>query len=498
MAKSIKELIASAKRSIHYKKRLESKINELSVMLNKMQDEILSLQDTLEVQKQVMQQHYLETSARYQESLLSHLGNVENRLRETQNHTLDTLLQHNQYTHFRLDTLLINTLRPYPISRKCKKHILFIVHNMTTWTALSGVYQAFRQRDDVAVFVLAIQAESQDNNLQNAYSAHTQIYLQQENIAHHVLNPHDIEAYLAYMASINPDYVIRQAPWDADIPALCSSLNLAKYKTVYIPYYSLDLLENFEINGLDLEINQNFHLYCHKIYCSSRLAYDKAQQAFIGNPDSLRFLGNTKLEYIDKKFSSQTASQPGYRQTLNILWAPHHSINSEWLAFGTFEKNCLFFIDLAQRLGSKIHIKYRPHPILSVSMNNRFPDMYREFMEKLDVLDNISVDDGWNYIDSFEWSDMLVTDGVSFIAEYPLTNKPIVFIENPHHMKFNSNGELARLCCHIATDNADIENYICQALNGRLHIHTQAIEQYRKVLSLDRVAENIVADILQD
>lgn len=124
--------------------------------------------------------------------------------------------------------------------------------------------------------------------------------------------------------------------------------------------------------------------------------------------------------------------------------------------------------------------------------------MYREFMEKLDVLDNISVDDGWNYIDSFEWSDMLVTDGVSFIAEYPLTNKPIVFIENPHHMKFNSNGELARLCCHIAADNADIENYICQALNGKLHIHTQAIEQYRKVLNLDRVAENIVADILQD
>ena len=65
-------------------------------------------------------------------------------------------------------------------------------------------------------------------------------------------------------------------------------------------------------------------------------------------------------------------------------------------------------------------------------------------------------------------------------------------------MKFNSNGELARLCCHIAADNADIENYICQALNGRLHIHTQAIEQYRKVLNLDRVAENIVADILQD
>ena len=193
-------------------------------MLNKMQDEVLSLQNNLEAQKQVMQQHYLETAARYQESL-SHLGNVENRLRETQNHTLDTLLQHNQHTHFRLDTLLINTLRPYPISRKCKKHILFIVHNMTTWTALSGVYQAFRQRDDVAVFVLAIQAENQDNNLQNAYSAHTQIYLKQENIAHHALNPHDIEAYLAYMASINPDYVIRQAPWDADIPALCSSLN---------------------------------------------------------------------------------------------------------------------------------------------------------------------------------------------------------------------------------------------------------------------------------
>ena len=131
-------------------------------------------------------------------------------------------------------------------------------------------------------------------------------------------------------------------------------------------------------------------------------------------------------------------------------------------------------------------------------MNHRFPDMYHKFIEEINTLDNLSIDDDWNYINSFEWSDMLITDGISFIAEYPLTNKPIVFIENPNHMKFNQNGQLARQCCHIASNNTDIANYVYQALNGKLYIRTQEIEQYKQVLKINDVAKHIVADILQN
>ena len=487
MAKGLKELIISARRRIHYKKRIESKVNELTIKIHEIQNTVSSLQNIITTQNQI-----LETILnQYQQSLLNHLEDYK----QNQDRLFNDLTQLNQNTHSRLNTLLIHTLRSNPQPNH-KKHILFIVHNMTAWTALSGIYQTFKHRHDVVVFVLAIQAEEQNHSLQNAYSLHTQAYLQQENIAYHTLNPHDIEAYLAYMASINPDYVIRQSPWDADIPALCSALHLAKYKIIYIPYYSLDLLEAFEIDGLDLEINQNFHLYCHKIYCNSQLSYDKARKNFISNPNTIKFLGNTKLEYLTQRFNQPT-NQPT-NQPIHILWAPHHSINSEWLAFGTFEKNCLFFIDLAKELGNKIHIKYRPHPILSVSMNHRFPDIYHKFIEEINTLDNLSIDDDWNYINSFEWSDMLITDGISFIAEYPLTNKPIVFIENPNHMKFNQNGQLARQCCHIASNNTDIANYVYQALNGKLYIRTQEIEQYKQVLKINDVAKHIVADILQN
>lgn len=55
---------------------------------------------------------------------------------------------------------------------------------------------------------------------------------------------------------------------------------------------------------------------------------------------------------------------------------------------------------------------------------------------------------------------MLVTDGISFLAEYPLTNKPIIYIENPNHLPFNENGVLAKRCCHTVQENDELMDII--------------------------------------
>lgn len=55
---------------------------------------------------------------------------------------------------------------------------------------------------------------------------------------------------------------------------------------------------------------------------------------------------------------------------------------------------------------------------------------------------------------------MLVTDGISFLAEYPLTNKPIIYIENPNHLPFNENGVLAKCCCHTVQENDELMDII--------------------------------------
>jgi CDP-glycerol glycerophosphotransferase (TagB/SpsB family) len=65
------------------------------------------------------------------------------------------------------------------------------------------------------------------------------------------------------------------------------------------------------------------------------------------------------------------------------------------------------------------------------------------FEEQWLSLRNTFIDSSPCYIDSFVNSDALVTDGVSFLAEYQVTGKPIVFLEREDHKVFTPLGNRA-------------------------------------------------------
>ena len=60
------------------------------------------------------------------------------------------------------------------------------------------------------------------------------------------------------------------------------------------------------------------------------------------------------------------------------------------------------------------------------------------------ALPNTTIDSQSGPAELFVGCDVLLTDGISFLAEYPLvTGKPSVFIENQGHWEFSELGELA-------------------------------------------------------
>ena len=391
--------------------------------------------------------------------------------------------------------LLINQFNSQKTIKNDKKHVLFLIHNMTTWTALIRVYEEMKKREDVEVFVLAIQADESSAPHQKSYSLKTEKYLREEKIKYDKINSNDIERFIAYINSINPDYVIRQSQWDDDIPWLYSSMNLARYKLIYIPYHTLDMLEDFKPDDIDVEINQNFHLYCDKIYWLSENQLKKSKEKFIGRKDILKYLGNTKLEYIYKRKNMDKIYPKN--EILKILWAPHQSINNEWIAFGTFEKNCLEFLEIARKYGNKIHIKLRKHPLLEQNIRRVDEELYNNFLREWNKLENTSIDEEWNYLKSFDWSDILITDGVSFIAEYPFTGKIVLFIENEKHVKFNVNGEICKEYSYVIKNNFEIYEYIDRILNNKLKIKTKEFQKIKnKFLKTKNVSKSIVDDIL--
>ncbi|MBI9052566.1 MAG: CDP-glycerol glycerophosphotransferase family protein [Bacteroidales bacterium] len=113
-----------------------------------------------------------------------------------------------------------------------------------------------------------------------------------------------------------------------------------------------------------------------------------------------------------------------------IIWAPHHTIdNRENLWLSNFIEISGTMVDLAIKYASNVDFVFKPHPLLKsklYKLDNWGKLKTDEYYIKWDNMPNTSVQLG-DYIKLFDESDAMILDSVSFIVEYMITRKPILF-----------------------------------------------------------------------
>lgn len=142
-----------------------------------------------------------------------------------------------------------------------------------------------------------------------------------------------------------------------------------------------------------------------------------------------------------------------------LLWAPHWS--KDWLngtqGFAQWKKTIGVVLDFA-RLNPHIEIVVRPHPILRETiMASQFEHRLitnREAIKSIDLesdlnelskfvellnLENVSMS-GNSMLEDVLSSSHLITDGVSIIAYWATTGKPMLVIESEDGSPFNEDG----------------------------------------------------------
>ena len=112
----------------------------------------------------------------------------------------------------------------------------------------------------------------------------------------------------------------------------------------------------------------------------------------------------------------------------------------------------------------EIDFVLRPHPFLFGTMVDRGLISQRDldhWVEDWNDLPNTAIHTDGDYADLFKATDLLITDGISFIGEYPLvTGRPTVFLEKPGHWEFSPLGELAAAANIRLTDFAAFETLL--------------------------------------
>jgi hypothetical protein len=332
-----------------------------------------------------------------------------------------------------------------------QKRVAFVTFYFEAWDSLAEIYARMLDDPRFEVLVVAIPRKLTGDAAWDDASGVSDFFAARG--IDHVIGSADASELREWA----PDYVFINYPWQRNYQKAYQADELVNFTRIaYVPYYSLPLVNEMgtdghaALPGSDGRPGVAEHLYTQRshqlaslIFTQDRFVRDAYAATSRGN-SHVFFTGSPKVDALIEAAAELGAQ--ARRDRTRVVWAPHHSYSPHWLNFGTFAQNYLEALEWAIQ-HPEIDVCLRPHPFMFGTLVDReiISDSDLDaWLAAWDELPNTSIDSVSGPAELFVGCDVLLTDGISFLAEYPLvTGKPSVFIENQGHWEFSELGELA-------------------------------------------------------
>lgn len=382
-------------------------------------------------------------------------------------------------------------------STNTKKKILFLIHNINTWHALSQVIINLKKDNSFEVIVASINKKFPG---QDIYSGEDTVhcFLDNKNIDHIRLGMSDSYQSLDIILTLAPDVIFRQSQWDADYPPAFSSKNLNFTRLAFIPYEIANTIKiETNLNDIkDFGVDSLFHRQCWRVYCSSEYIKKNATKNGTTNGKQFHVVGHPKIDYLE-------ALNPKWffreRIAKRILWSPHHSISTGWADFGLFPSVWKDIISLASEW-LNVDFVFCPHPALVTLLESNkihIDDFhYDSFINDLDNRENFFCYFGADYAELAASCDVILTDGISLLLEGQFLNKNIVFLERKDHVAFNNIGKELYDGLFKVDSITDAKIIIDKIFTNSIEsLHRNQIANINKIFPNKNAARNIIEDL---
>ncbi|RUO59622.1 CDP-glycerol glycerophosphotransferase family protein [Pseudidiomarina marina] len=238
------------------------------------------------------------------------------------------------------------------------------------------------------------------------------------------------------------------------------------YLTCYVPY-SHDISR---YNNYQTQYNQFFHNAMWKIFAPHHEDLEIFREYSQAKASNVVVTGYPAGEGFFLKLGNNPWKEQE-KSKLKIIWAPHHTIDGGDLMLSTFLHYAEHFMNIVKSYEDKVQFAFKPHPILKSKLYNlpgwgrKKTDDYYKFWEEEK---NTQLEDG-DYEDLFRWSDGMIHDSGSFLAEYHYVKKPVLYLCNANVEQFlNPFGISALRSCKKGYDINDIIKFIESLLAGDL------------------------------
>jgi hypothetical protein len=374
--------------------------------------------------------------------------------------------------------LASSTLFRKRINKEKTIDVFFIVLDFPTWK-LTKVYKEFN--DDKRFITKIIIVPNLNCPTELSVKNLNETYLKFYNKGYTVYkyNENDIEINLT---KISDNKVIFFANPHNITCKKYQALNFLRDMTYYVPYHHQIDNNQWESqwNGLfHLSMTQLFYVSSWHKEISTKVMFNKGR-----NVISTGYPATEDLHLIEPYNEKYDPWPIQARNKLKIIFAPHHTIEyQKGLGVNEFLNVASNFKELAIKYSSRIHIAFKPHPMLKTKLysdaiwGKEKTDEYYSFWHRNE---NTQVEEG-EYKALFQYSDCMIHDSGSFLAEYLYVNKPVMYLINKTtKSRFNDYGLKLLDCCFVDKCN-NIEGFIKNLLSGiddNAEIRKKTIEKY--------------------
>jgi hypothetical protein len=391
---------------------------------------------------------------------------------------------------------------------------LFLVHNVESWDAYADIYDAMLKADDFKPSVATVNRwlAGPRGQYKDEHINHDE--LTRLNVPHIRLNMPNSYEGLDIIKALKPDIIFRQAPWEGTLPPGFAARELNFARLCYVPYGFMTVrryvtAEIPDAADRNLQTDQTFHRLCWRIFCETEMHKEMFRKTAVRGADNVICSGYPKFDRL-----LQAKNRPPFwpipaqdeKRRFRLIWAPHHSVESAWLNFATFPEMHQDMLAWA-RATTDFDIVLKPHPSLFdklIDTQTMTQQSLNVFLDEWKSLPNTALVEGADYGPLFCGSDAMLTDGISFIFEYPLFEKPLIFLDNGRNVGFNEAGavgveaantvktfaEARALCEHLRLGEPDPKAGVRNKVLSLIHPYPN--QSVRKIL--DSIREGLNQD----
>ena len=293
------------------------------------------------------------------------------------------------------------------------------------------------------------------------------------------------------LKEFNPDIVFYEQMWH--LPNIHKPLEVSKFALTYYSSYSYEICDDKE------NYTSEFHRLLFKYFLEHNLNLQRYEKICKGNSKNCIVTGYPKLDAYNNTNKIDTSNIWKEPNKIKIIYAPHHSFEKDELNFATFKENGKFILELAKKYDETTWL-FKPHPrfkfallINNVMTEDDINKYYNEWLKIGRIYDK------GNYFDIFKTSDLLITDSISFRAEYLPTLKPIICPTKHGSCKMNLLGKKIIEGAYITHNNKELKQTIENLINNNDTLYNKRKQIVEEIFGMTfNSSENIISIIEKD